>query len=178
MLQNSRVSFLLILIIILDSLFCFLPTVQATPTVDDSYTLLGGYSTAFGMNMNASDILNVEYNVVSGGDLDIDVYIMNSEAYDNFAVGKDFSAYVTYLGESSLTFNFTAPEKQVYSVVFSNSESQITSKVVEIKITYYPHLASNNSDIWWIALLIVALIGGIAFVVVKFVIHPYNLRED
>ncbi len=95
---------------------------------DYTETIPPGSYLYFMFNLNAGDILTIEFEVIAGGNKDIDLYIKNSNGDTIENYGRVISG----------TIHFNAPYDDDFKVYFSNTFSLITSKTVEISfdITY------------------------------------------
>jgi hypothetical protein len=132
--------------------------------VSETRVIPAGYFLAYSFEMERDDTLNVEFRVTVGGNLDIDVYVMNYANYVGLTTGDSFHYDVRLQRSVEADFQFEALTSDTYYVVFSNGLSSLTSKIVEIEIRYQPHSSLNT-------VLMVLLIGGgvilIGFIVIK-----------
>jgi len=123
----------------------------------------------FSFNLDEGDTLTIEFEVILGGNKDIDLYIENS----NGVKVADYGRVITG------TIYFNAPSYDTFRVYFSNSFSIITSKTVEISfdITYAKSITIHSprstdlfengcNDIHW------TTIGSILSVRIELYIGP------
>lgn len=116
------------------SLFVF-PSV-AIEDPDYTETISAGSRLYFNIDLDAGDILTIEFEVIAGGNKDIDLYIKNS----NGVTIEDYGRLI------SGTIYFNAPYDDEFSIYFSNTFSTFTSKTVEISfdITYAKSISIYN----------------------------------
>lgn len=118
----------LVLIMIMGFSSLFICSNVAIDNPDYTETIPAGSYLYFNIGLDVGDILTIEFEVIAGGNKDIDLYIKNSDGYTVQDYGRVISG----------TIYFTAPYDDTFSIYFSNSFSTFTSKTVEINfdITY------------------------------------------
>ncbi len=121
--KNRNVILTLITIFVLFPFFII--STIAIDNPDYTETILPGQTFVLGGNLNEGEIVRIEYEVVSGGNKDVDFYIKNSTEDIIIDLGR-----VTGYG----LYHFNIPYDDYFKIVFSNTFSLITSKVIEIKI--------------------------------------------
>lgn len=128
------------LIILSSLILCFLflfYTVDSVAIDNPDYVkdIPAGGRWMFGSYLSTRAELTVEFEVIEGGNKDIDIYIIDSENHDKLIQGYDFTYIKYYQRVISGTIGFTPEEDGNYWFVFDNTFSIFTSKIVEIKAT-------------------------------------------
>ena len=119
-------------------LLSFVPFGVCSSNVSETRVIPAGYYLAYPFTMEEDDKLDVSFEVISGGNLDINLWVVDSANYLRYADGDSFyyefglERYVNY------DFQFKTEESDTYYVIFSNTFSLLTSKTVEIDIIYTP----------------------------------------
>jgi len=90
----------------------------------------GSYHVRYGYFEKGAGLIGY-FEVTSGGNRDIDFFIVDSENYQKFENGKEFSCYLLHEKVTSLNWTFRVPYSDTWYVVYSNRFSIITSKHVE-----------------------------------------------
>ncbi len=121
--NNRNVILTLFTIFVLFPFFIISTIAIADP--DYVETIPPGQAFVIGGNLNEGEIVRIEYKVISGGNKDVDFYIKNS----NEVIVIDIGRVIGYG-----LYHFNVPYDDYFKIVFSNTFSIITSKVIEIKI--------------------------------------------
>jgi len=136
----SEMSFKSKKLIILSSLiFCFLflfRTVNSVAINNPDYTLEispNDYAYIKFYSLDVSDQLNVEVEVIAGGNNLVDIYLVDSTNFQKYQNGLSFSAKVAHQGVSYVNFDYTITYLDDYYLIISNPATFICVKTVEIK---------------------------------------------
>lgn len=127
-------------LIILSSLilcFLFLFCMVDSVAIDNpDYTLEispNDYSYIKFYSLDVSDQLNVEVEVIAGGNNLIDIYLVDSANFQKYQDGQSFSAKVAHQGVSYVNFDYTITYFGSYYLILSNPATFICVKTVEVK---------------------------------------------
>jgi len=128
------------LIILSSLILCFLflfCTVNSVAIDNPDYVkdIPAGGRWMLGYDLTTKYELIVEFEVIEGANKDIDIYIIDSENYNELIQGHTFTYIKYYHRVVSGTIIFTPEEDGKYWFVFDNTFSTFTTKKVEIKIT-------------------------------------------
>ena len=115
--------------------FCC-PIVHAIDSPDYVEDIGAGHKWMLGFDLTTKYELIVEFEVVEGGNKDIDIYIVDSENYDKLIQGHDFIYIKYYQRVISGTIFFTPEEDGKYWFIFDNTFSTFTTKKIEVKYDY------------------------------------------
>ena len=126
--------------------FCC-PIVYAIDNPDYVKDIDAGHRWMLGFDLTTKYELSLEFEVVEGGNKDINIYLVDSENYDKLIQGRDFTYIKYYQRAVSGTIVFTPEEDGKYWFVFDNTFSVFTTKKVEIKYDYsYIGEPDNGND--------------------------------
>jgi hypothetical protein len=104
--------------------------------LDEKFVVEAGEATAYCGSFPPGTTLYIEINVLSGGNRDINFWVMNESEWRVFKAGGTFYYYTApsreRITEASITWN--PPSYQRICFVFDNEFSTITSKTVYAKI--------------------------------------------
>jgi hypothetical protein len=128
----------------------------------------------YSFDMQVNDKIDVDFNVIAGGNLDIDVWVVDSANYDRLSDGDSFSYLIRLERYIESNFQFEAQSNGIFYVVFSNAFSIITSKTVEIDIEFIP--ATVLSDFFTIFIILGVILGGVIIATV-FIIRNKQLKK-
>jgi hypothetical protein len=103
--------------------------------------------------MQEGDIINIDFEVIAGDNLEINLFVLDAANYARLIIGDSFHHEIRLLSVSKSDFQFKALSSEAYYVLFSNPFSPITSKTVKIEIEYV-------HDSILAGILIIILIGG------------------
>lgn len=124
--KNKKNLFGRSLILIIIFSVCNIQNVSAgLVNPDYTETIPAGMIFVLGHDMKVGDEVVIEYEVISGGNLDVYFYIKNSD---------DIKVVDNGLVAGYGMYTFVAPYEDYFRIVFSNSMSIITSKVIEINL--------------------------------------------
>ncbi len=123
--KKTRNVILTLLVIFVLSPF-FINSSIAIDNPDYTETISAGAKIYFNINLDVGDTLKIEFEVIAGGNKDVDLYIENSNGVKIEDYGRVISG----------TIYFIAPYDDAFRVYFSNSFSIFTSKTVEISFDF------------------------------------------
>lgn len=86
-------------------------------------------------SLDVSDQLNVEVEVIAGGNNLIDVYLVDSANFQEYQGGQSSFAKVVHQGVSYINFDYTITYLDDYYLILSNPAVFIYVKTVEVKTT-------------------------------------------
>lgn len=145
--KNGKQYFLICLLIFLQ--FCC-PIVYAIDNPDYVEDISAGHRWMLGFDLTTKYELIVEFEVIEGGNKDVDIYLVDSENYDKLIQGRDFIYIKYYQRAVSGTIFFTPEEDGKYWFVFDNTFSTFTTKKIEVKYSYSyigePDNGDNSND--------------------------------
>lgn len=101
------------------------PDKTITIDIDDSYTQ-EIYSVK-------NQILNFEAEVIQSGDLEVNVFLVDSENFNKFLFGVLFSPLREYRGVSYISFSYRFTNMDDHYIIINNPATSASSKTVEIK---------------------------------------------
>jgi hypothetical protein len=106
--------------------------------LDETFVVGPGEATAYCGSFPSGTKLYINVNVLSGGNRDIDFYVMDESEWRVFEAGGSFYYYVEPSRTRITSFNIVwePPSNKEISFVFSNTFSIITSKTVKATIEY------------------------------------------
>jgi len=136
-------------------LLSFVPFGVCSSNVSETRVIPAGYYLAYPYAMEENDKLDVSFEVTLGGNLDINVWVVDSANFLRYEDGNSFYYKIGLERYINYDFQFKAEDSDTYYVIFSNTFSFITSKTVDIDITYTPAPVFNN-------ILLIIMIFGIA----------------
>ena len=119
-------------------LISIVPLGTCSSTVSESRVIPAGHYLAYSFDLDENDKLDISFEVTLGGNLDINLWVVDSANFLLYEDGDSFyykfrlDRYVNY------DFQFKAEYSDIYYVIFSNTFSLLTSKTVNIDITYTP----------------------------------------
>lgn len=122
--KNKRTIVGTILLLFVVSGFCNVINVFTIDNPDYIETIPAGTRLYFNFDLNKDDKLRIDFEVIEGGNKDVDFYILNSDG--SYVEGFEEQRYIKG------TFYFTPSYDDTFSVYFSNSFSLFTSKTIEI----------------------------------------------
>lgn len=152
-------------------LFSFLPSGLGSNQISESRVIPAGSYLAYPVSMEEDDKIEVSFEVILGGNLDINVWVVDSANYLRYEDGESFYYKIGLERYVNSDFQYTAITSDTYYVIFSNTFSLITSKTVDIDIKYIP--ASNLFPLP----LILGLIGGLLAIGVITLLIRSNSRS-
>ena len=123
--KNRKILFGTIILLFAITGICNISNVFAIDNPDYTETIPPGTYLELGIDVNKGDELRIEYEVISGGDKDVDFYIKDSDGNKVLDWGRVVGYGLCY---------FDAPYDDYFRVIFSNTFSIITSKVIEINL--------------------------------------------
>ena len=162
--RSKRMVFGIVIFLFAITGICSVQNVSGIENPDYTRTIPPGAYFKLGIYMNEGDKLKIEYEVISGANKDVDFYIQNSDEY----IVKDYGRVIGH----GLTY-FTAPYNDDFGVIFSNTFSIITSKVIEIRIDierYYPTDQKDWTFFYWFFAITIPIISVVIISVVIIVI--------
>ena len=115
--------------------FCC-PIVYAIDSPDYVKDIDAGHRWMLGFDLTIEYELSLEFEVVEGANKDIDIYLIDSENYDELIQGHDFTYIKFYSRVVSGTIFFIPEEDGEYWFIFDNTFSTFTTKKIEIKYGY------------------------------------------
>ncbi len=106
--------------------------------LDETFVVRPGAATAYCNSFPSGTKLYINVNVLSGGNRDIDFYVMDESEWRVFKAGGTFYYYVepSRTRITSFSIVWEPPSNKEICFVFSNSFSIITSKTVKATIEY------------------------------------------
>lgn len=126
-------------------------------------------------NLTQSETLKIEFEVIDGGNKDVDFYILDSVNFNKWDNSESFT-YLVYRNRALYAnINFVVPNNDTFYVIFSNSFSFITSKTVEIDFTI--NFESNNGVDFPMVVILVIIIPVAVIIVLGSLIFIYKRRK-
>ena len=107
---------------------------QSSNIISESFTVPVGeaYRTA---TLIEGDLININFEVTSGGNLDVDFLVMDELNYFKWKADESYSAQVSLSRATSYDNNVTIPHNATWYFVWDNSFSWITQKGVTTTIS-------------------------------------------
>ncbi len=156
-------------VIIFLQFYC--PIVYAIDNPDYVKDIDAGHRWMLGFDLTTKYELSLEFEVVEGGNKDVNIYLVDSENYDKLIQGRDFTYIKSYNRAVSGIIFFIPEEDGKYWFVFDNTFSVFTTKRVEVKYDYsyiggsqLPEDTTNSNIISYL------IIGGFVLILVVIVI--------
>ncbi len=91
------------------------------------------YKALYWESLSSGYRISVEVEVTEGGNLQVNVYLLDSEGYSDYYYGNPFSALAMYQGISYAQFTYDTTYNDSYYVVVENPANFVYTKTVEIK---------------------------------------------
>ncbi len=90
-------------------------------------------------SLSPQDTFHIEFEVIAGGNMEIDFYLVDSYNYQRFKDDLSFSVYKIYEATTYASFTYTIPKDDTFYAIFDNPAIFIFTKTVEIigDIDYY-----------------------------------------
>ncbi len=154
-------------------LLSFVPFGVCSSNVSETRVIPAGSYLAYSYAMKEDDKLDVSFEVTLGGNLDINLWVVDSANFLRYEDGDSFyykfrlERYVNY------DFQFKAEESDTYYVIFSNTFSIITSKTVDIDIEYTPAPTFDFSS----GLIIFFVFGAVAIGIYALIKHNRESKK-
>lgn len=123
--KKGKILFGIIIFLFVISGFCNISNVVAIDDPDYSVTIGAGQIYKISGNLHEVEVVRVEYDIISGGQKDLYIYVENSLGVKVKDLGLVYGYGLFY---------FNVPYDDYFSFAFSNAHALITSKYVEIKI--------------------------------------------
>ncbi len=140
-----RKSIVVTICILIFLQFCC-PIVYAIDNPDYVKDIDAGHRWMLGFDLTTEYELSLEFEVVEGGNKDINIYLIDSENYDELIQGRDFIYIKFYSRVVSGTIFFIPEEDGEYWFIFDNTFSTFTTKKIEIKYDYSYIGVPDNGD--------------------------------
>jgi len=111
-------------------------TTVSSVWLDETFTVPAGRAMAYCGSFSSGTTLTIYINVVSGGDRDINFWVMDEGEWERFRRGESYYYYTAPSRRriTTTSFTWTPPADQRICFVYDNTFSLITSKNVYTKI--------------------------------------------
>ena len=169
--KTTRIGPLFTMVCIL--LLSIIPFGVCTSNVSTTRVIPAGYYLAYPFVMEEDDRLDVSFEVTLGGNLDINLWVVDSANYLRYKEGDSFYYKIKLERYVSYDFQYTAITSDTYYVIFSNTFSLFTSKTVDIDITYIPAPTFDFTT----GLIIFIVLGAIAIAIYALIKHDLDSRK-
>ncbi len=119
------------------------------PLINDQINISAGSYRYYPLTLQAGAKLSFRVTVLQGGNRDINAWLLDLENFTRFSNEQTFNYYSNSSGGVRYdgTFEFIAPENNIYHLILENKFSVITDKTVKIYATLVYPGKENQNDI-------------------------------